>query len=122
MFSVSNFSKVSSNFGKNCDLVSRTFALMSGLPRCKYLPQFPIPDALDRGLHDHFTVNELNDTRWKEMGKQWRRLCRRLVCHVASVAGSGLKWLERMTEEHARASLREKSNLHGMTLDALHSA
>ena len=95
---------------------------MSGLPRCKYLLQFPIPDALDRGLHDHFTMNELNDTRWKDMGKQWRRLCRRLVAHVASVAGSGLKWLERMTEEQAQASLREKYNPDEMTVEALHSA
>ena len=51
VFSVSSFFKGCSDFGTNCDLVSRTFALMSGLPRCKYLLQFPIPDALDHGLH-----------------------------------------------------------------------
>ena len=81
---------------------------MSGLPRFKYLLQFPIPDALDLGLHDHFPVSELNATCRKEMGKQWRRLCRRLIAHVASVAGSSLKWLERMTQEQAHASLKDR--------------
>ena len=63
-------------------------------------------------------MSELNATRRKEMGKQWRRLCRRLIAHVASVADSCLKWLERMTEEQAHASLKEKPNRDEMTLEA----
>ena len=63
-------------------------------------------------------MSELNATRRKEMGNQWRRLCRRLIAHVASVAGSVLKWLERMTEEQSHASLKEKSNRDEMTLEA----
>ena len=55
--------------------------------------------------------------KWKNDGEYYAD-----VAHVASVAGSCLKWLERMTEEQAQASLREKSNPDEMTLEALHSA
>jgi len=64
--------------------------------------QFPIPDELDVGLHDHLALDGFNVQYWREMGKRWRALCRRLLCHVSQKAGSKLQWMKELAAQQAR--------------------
>ena len=63
--------------------------------------QFPIPDELDVGLHDHLALDGFNVRYWKEMGKRWRALCRRLLWHVSQKAGSKLQWMKELAAQQA---------------------
>ena len=77
--------------------------------------QFPIPDELDVGLHDHLALDGFNVQYWREMGKRWRALCRRLLCHVSQKAGSKLQWMKELAAQQAREQTIEIDN-HDKTL------
>ena len=64
--------------------------------------QFPIPDELDVGLHDTLALHGFDVPHWKEMGKRWRALCRRLLWHVSLETGSKLQWMKELAAQQAR--------------------
>ena len=67
-----------------------------------YWIQFPVPDELDVGLRDHLALDGFNVQYWKEMGKRWRALCRRLLGHVSHQAGGKLHWMKELAAQQAR--------------------
>ena len=66
-----------------------------------YLLQFPIPDELDVGLHDHLARDGFGGKYWNEMGKRWRALCRRLLEYVSHQAGGKLHWMKELAAQQA---------------------
>jgi hypothetical protein len=63
--------------------------------------QFPIPDELDVGLHDHLARDGFDGEYWKEMGKRWRALCRRFLGYVSHQAGGSLHWMKKLAAQQA---------------------
>ena len=61
--------------------------------------QFPIPDDLTVGLHDHLAGDEFDAEHWHEVGNRWRVLCRRYLAYVSHQAGGSLRWMKELAAQ-----------------------
>ena len=77
--------------------------------------QFPIPDELDVGLHDHLARDGFDGKYWKEMGKRWRALCRRLLGYVSHQAGGSLHWMKELAAQQVHSTAGEYVSGKGLS-------
>ena len=69
--------------------------------------QFPIPDDLSVGLHDHLNRLGFDAEYWKEMGKRWRTLCRCYLAYVSQQAGGSLHWMKEVAAQQPDEQILE---------------